>query len=309
MNIRMQSRAVLCTVLGLSLLNVRAASNTIGQAKSPTATVARVSNPSPSSNKAVVAAPSPTASKTSVSTARPSAATPVTPSQPATVINTLAEDGKAVRGGRIYGTGTEDVIFTVVQHLQAPHWSGAASRPNIYLFNDGLKGEFANTNADAFSDPQNLVRGARMLCGPKAGTTVNLGKIRGEIFIGIITPEIQSVTKAIYKIGPKESNPDNAIHAVVQACSGRLLKNADGKCYYFESVSKYPAGVPAQSAILVGFEEMSSAPEGSGTARWKSDNDLDDVVLAFTSGVTTPDSAVRLTDYNVPAPKVRTARK
>ena len=53
----------------------------------------------------------------------------------------------------------------------------------------------------------------------------------------------------------------------------------------------------------------SHTPEGSGTAHWKSDNDLDDVILAFTSGITTPDSTVKMTDVSVPAPTPRTARK
>lgn len=296
----MSTRAAFCTVLGWSLMTASAATpatNKTSQAKSPAVI-------NPAAFTPIPAAKSPAVTKVAVSNSSATNATSAAPSQPATVINTLAEDGKAVPGGRIYGTGTEDVIFTVVQHLKPPFWSPAASRPNIYLFSDGNKGEFANTNANAFNDPQNLVRGARMLCGPQPGSTVNLGKIRGEIFIGIITPEMQSVTKAIYKIGPKERNPDNAIHAVVQACSGRLLKDVKGSPSYWESILKYGAGVQPQTAILVGFEEMSSAPEGSGTAHWKSDNDLDDVVLAFTSGITTPDSAVRLTAYNVPAPNV-----
>lgn len=217
---------------------------------------------------------------------------------------TYTENGNFAAGGRIYGTGTEDVIFTVVRPLP---YSGtpAGSACMVYRYDHGQPGQFANTNANAFSDPKTLVQNGQFLCyAREQGRTINLGKIRGEIFIGIVTPRISTVTEAIYKIGPKERNPDNAIHAAVRATAGRFNAGV-----YWQTIDKHPAGVTIQTAILVGFEEMSSGRDGSGPSRSKSDNDLDDVILAFTSGVTTPDSTLRMTEVSVPAPAPRVARQ
>ena len=277
----MKARIALFAALAFSFVTVRAAEKTSTPSKSPTTTKLANSTTPATTSKAV------------------------TPTQPVTMINyTLTENGKFAPGGRIYGTGTEDVIFTVVGRLLGAKDTPAGSPCMVYLYHDGLKGEFMNTNASAFNDPKTLVRNGQFLCyAREQGRTINLGKIRGDIFIGIVTPQMQSVTQAIYKIGPKERNPDNTIHAAVRATAGRL------RGAYWELKDKHPAGVPVQTAILVGFEEMSSAPEGSGTAHWKSDNDLDDVILAFTSGITTPDSTVKMTDVSVPAPTPRTVRK
>lgn len=118
------------------------------------------------------------------------------------------DPGQSQLGGKLYSTGTSDIILRVVQNVSVQQAPKANNRHALY-------GQAYRVNEAGFADgifllspgPERFIASNRQL-----GRAVNLGTLpAGEIILDIKTP-----VNYTFQTGGAERNPDNLVHAIVK---------------------------------------------------------------------------------------------
>jgi hypothetical protein len=193
----------LATLLALQLTLTKAVAGPAGQAGQ--AVPASGAAPSAASSQAARSAPSAAGQQNAVSNRGPA--------QDPAAANagvTLVDNGRVLLGGKVFSTGTDDILLTVPSPSGLPY-----PEESITTVVNGQRVRVPNPNVSAFVNSiAILAPGAPHVVASNRqhGRTINLGKFpAGEIIFGIQTSQ-----GLLFQTGDGSRNPDHVPHSITK---------------------------------------------------------------------------------------------